>query len=232
MRELKGRTAIITGAVGGIGPFIARALAKGKPKSRTGYWYGAGNGREIAEIKKMKVRVIGIQSDVRDSSSLEAVVSKTLQEFGEIDILVNNAGINNVRSYDKLAIGDIERIIRVNLIAPTLLTRLVLPSMIQQKRGHVVVISSLAGEVGTPFCVPYGASKAGLIGFTESLRMEPGISVLARPRSVPGSSQLVSIKNSSRKQVSKHLRLLELLGQMRLEMRSFAQSNRILDISW
>jgi short-subunit dehydrogenase len=172
MRDLAGRTAILTGAVGGIGPFIARELAK----EQINLVLAARSGDEIeslvSELHGLKIKAVAVETDVRDFGSLQGLVTSANREFGSIDILINNAGVNNVLSYHRLHSSDVERIMRTNLIAPMLLTWLVLPGMLERRRGHVVNMSSLAGEVGTPFCEPYGASKAGLIGFTESFRME------------------------------------------------------------
>lgn len=114
MRHLTDRTAVITGASRGIGPYIARA----------------------------------------------------------VDVLVNNAGVLVIYPYDRLSIDDIERAVRVNLLSAMALARLVLPGMLERGRGHIVNLSSVAGKFGPPCDEVYAATKAGLIGFSESLRAE------------------------------------------------------------
>jgi short-subunit dehydrogenase len=113
-----------------------------------------------------------VACDVADAAGREALVREADAAFGGVHVLVNNAGIESTFSYHRLATEEIERVIAVNLIAPMLLTRLVLPGMLARREGHIVNIASLAGKQGPAFNEPYAASKAGLIGFTQSLRAE------------------------------------------------------------
>jgi short-subunit dehydrogenase len=172
MWPLKGRAALLVGAAGGIGPFIARALAKEGLNLVLASRSGDELDRVLRATLKMNVKAIGIETDIRNVAALEVLVRAALAEFGAIDVLVNNAGINNILPYHCLTIEDVQRIMQVNLTSPMLLTKLLLPSMLTNRYGHIVNIASLAGEVGTPFCEAYGASKSGLIGFTRSLRLE------------------------------------------------------------
>ncbi|MBI3329398.1 MAG: SDR family NAD(P)-dependent oxidoreductase [Nitrospinae bacterium] len=172
MRDLAGRTAVLTGASRGIGPYIARALVK----ERMNLVLAARSAAELegmaAEACASDVRAIAVPTDVADRTALEALVARATHEFGTVDVLVNNAGIVRLLAYHKLRAEDIERIIRVNLTAPMLLTWMVLPGMLERRCGHIVNMSSLAGKAGPPYNEPYAAVKAGLIGFTESLRAE------------------------------------------------------------
>ena len=95
---------------------------------------------------------------------------ETKENVGEIDILINNAGVEFTSFFHDLSEEDIKSVLGVNLEAPMILTKLVLPDMLQRNRGHIVNISSLAGKVGPAFQEPYAATKAGLIAFTASLR--------------------------------------------------------------
>ena len=172
MHDLAGCTAVLTGASRGIGAYIARALVK----ERVNLVLAARSAAKLEELageaRARGVRALAVPTDVADRDALEALVVGAHREFGTIDILVNNAGIVQPLAYHKRQVEDIERMIRVNLTAPLLLTRLVLPGMLEQHRGHIVNMSSLAGKAGPPYDEPYAASKAGLIGFTESLRLE------------------------------------------------------------
>lgn len=172
MRDLASRTAVLTGASRGIGPYIARALVK----ERMNLVLAARSAAELesvaAEARAGGVRAIAIPTNVADRAALEALVAGANHEFGAIDVLVNNAGIVRPSAYHKLQAEDIERMIRVNLTAPMLLSWMVLPGMLKRRRGHIVNMSSLAGKAGPPYDEPYAATKAGLIGFTESLRAE------------------------------------------------------------
>ncbi len=170
MQDLSGRTAIVTGASKGIGVYIAQALAK----QGTNLVLAARSASALEEVRKaverLGVRAVAVPTDVGDRSALESLVERAVSEFGSIDILVNNAGIELTLAYHKLTPEEIEEIVRVNLIAPMHLTWLVLPGMLERRQGHIVNVSSLAGKAGPAYSEPYGATKAGLIGFTQSLR--------------------------------------------------------------
>ncbi len=172
MRELAGSIAILTGAGGGIGPSIAQELAKAKINLVLASPSLSELQRVSSEVAKWGVKVVIILTDVRDAKALRALADQTVEQFGAVDILVNNAGINNVLAYHRLGIEDIMEILQVDLIAPMLLSRILLPAMLQRRRGHIVNISSLSGKVALPFCGPYAAGKAGLIAFTQSIRSE------------------------------------------------------------
>ena len=108
--------------------------------------------------------------DLRDAGQRQQVVSATLGEFGGINVLVNNAGVETSAAYHELSEADIKNILAVNLEAPMMLTRAVLPEMLRQGRGHIVNMSSLAGKFGPGFQEAYNVSKAGVTAFTYSLR--------------------------------------------------------------
>ncbi len=170
MKDLRGRTAILTGASKGLGVYVARALAK----EGTNLVLAARSVSALEavreEVERLGVSAIAVPTDVGDRSALESLVERSQSEFGAIDILVNNAGIELTLAYHKLRPEEIEEMVRVNLIAPMHLTWLVLPGMLERGKGHIVNMSSLAGKAGPAYEEPYGATKAGLIGFTQSLR--------------------------------------------------------------
>ena len=170
MKNLRGRTAILTGASKGIGVYVARALAK----QGMNLVLAARSASALEEVRKaverLGVRAIAVPTDVGDRSALESLVERSRSEFGAIDVLVNNAGIELILAYHKLTLEEIDQIVSVNLIAPMHLTWLVLPGMLERGHGHIVNMSSLAGKAGPACNEAYGATKAGLIGFTQSLR--------------------------------------------------------------
>jgi short-subunit dehydrogenase len=92
------------------------------------------------------------------------------RQLGPIDILVNGAGVEFNSAYHELSEGQIGEVLSVNLEAPMILSRLVLPEMLERRQGHIVNISSLAGKSGPAFQEPYAATKAGLVALTQSLR--------------------------------------------------------------
>lgn len=172
MKELRQRTAIITGASRGIGSYVARALADEKMNLVLAARSREGLERVAGELQESGVKAIAVPTDVTDRNALESLVAAAIEQFGTVDVLVNNAGVLTVFPYDKIGIEDVERAVRVNLTSAMILTRLVLPCMVERCRGHIVNMSSIAGIWGPPFDGVYGATKAGLIGFTQSLRLE------------------------------------------------------------
>jgi len=172
IKDLRGTTAIITGASRGLGVTIARALAD----RGVNLALAARNGDLLEKVRidvgSAGVRAIAVPTDVTDSAQLDTLVSRTEAELGPIDILVNNAGIESIRPFERYADDEIARLIDVNLTAALVLTRKVLGGMLERRRGHIVQIASLAGKGGFAFDAPYAASKAGLVMFTHSLRAE------------------------------------------------------------
>jgi short-subunit dehydrogenase len=172
MRDLNGRVAILTGASRGLGVDVARALAKAgcdlalAARSQTEL-------EQVAEeIRGMGRRTIAVPCDVSSSDDRKRLVDATLAEFGKIDVLVNNAGIELTAFYEEQPEEEIAHLINVNLTSAMLLTRAVLPHMLERKSGHIVNMASLAGKVPVPYSVPYSTSKAGMIAFTEGIRNE------------------------------------------------------------
>ncbi|UCC71489.1 MAG: SDR family oxidoreductase [Gemmatimonadota bacterium] len=172
MRELARRTAVITGGSRGIGLYIARALADEGMHLVLAARSAEGLERIAGELRDKGSQAIAVPTDVTDRDALEALVAAANGEFGGVDILVNNAGALTIFPYDRIGIEDVERTVRLNLTSAMILTRLVLPGMVERGRGHIVNMSSIAGIWGPPFDAPYAATKAGLIGFTQSLRQE------------------------------------------------------------
>jgi len=168
------RTALVTGASHGIGPFIVRALAKeGMNLVLTAR--SADELEQVAtspNIRATGVHVLTVPTDVTDRDALSALVGAAERAFGSVDVLVNNAGGDLQREFHNYTADDVEGMIRLNLTGPVELTRLLLPGMLQRKQGHIVNISSLGGSVGFPFTEVYSAAKDGLIAFTRVLRAD------------------------------------------------------------
>jgi short-subunit dehydrogenase len=172
MKDLRGTTAIVTGASRGIGVYIARALAE----EGVNLSLAARSADELelarAEIAALGVKAIATVCDVADREDRARLIERTESELGPIDILVNNAGIERVRRFETAPDADFTETLAINLEAPILLTRAVVPGMLARKRGHVVNIASGAGKVGLAYGTSYCASKHGLVGFTHALRSE------------------------------------------------------------
>jgi 3-oxoacyl-[acyl-carrier protein] reductase len=170
--DLKGRLAIVTGAARGIGYATAQTcLASG---AAVALWDidAAALDKAVASLKQSD-RVHAAIVDVTDEASIAAAVDALIRDAGRIDILVNNAGITGGNApLWQLAPEVWRRVVEVNLVAPYLVCRAVVPHMIAAGYGRIVNIASIAGKDGNPNASHYSASKAGLIGLTKSLGKE------------------------------------------------------------
>ena len=163
--DLNGARVLLTGASGGIGNAIARALhERGASLAITG--------RRVDALEALKAelgdRVDVLQADLAKREDVEALAGRA----GTVDVLVANAGLPGSGELDSFTPEQIDRAIDVNLRAPMQLTRALLPGMIERGRGHLVYISSLSGKVPAAGSSVYGATKFGLRGFGSSLHDE------------------------------------------------------------
>src|SRR3954447_8178013 len=161
--DIAGRTALVTGAAGGLGERLARVLAAEGARVVL-------SGRNEAALSAL-AQELGGRALVADLARRDDV-HRLAREAGEVDILVNNTGIELTKRYVDMTDDDLDRMVAVNLTAPMLLTRDLLGGMLARGRGHVVFIASMSGKVGVSCNEPYAATKAGLIGLTRSLRAE------------------------------------------------------------
>ncbi len=164
--RIDGARVLITGASRGIGAGLARGVA-----DRGGRV--ALVARSAGAIEELAAELGGdaYPCDVSDRGALEQLAARA-EADGPVDLLVNNAGVANVGWYSDRTLDEIEQVLTVNLVAPMLLTRLLLPGMLERDRGHVVNISSMAAVFAPPGLTSYGASKAGLSHFTAGLRAD------------------------------------------------------------
>jgi len=170
MRKLRGRSAIVTGAAGGLGIHLARALGQAGVRLMLTDLPGTELEETTEALRREGLTVAQVPVDLTSDSERGALVQAGLDRMGSIDILVNNAGVEVSGAYHELSAVQIQRVIGVNLSAAMLLTHRVLPDMVKRDCGHVVSLASLAGKAGAGFQESYAATKAGLVGFTMSLR--------------------------------------------------------------
>jgi len=170
MKNLRERTAILTGANGGLGAYMANALAAQGMNLLLVAFPGVGLEELQAAAMERGVQARVLNADLREPAERVRVVEYARQEFGHVDVLVNNAGVEFSAAYHELTEDQILEVLKVNLEAPLMLTRLVLPGMLERRQGHIVNISSLAGKSGPGYQEPYAATKAALTAFTFSLR--------------------------------------------------------------
>jgi short-subunit dehydrogenase len=174
MKAIQGRNALLTGAEGGLGPDIARTLARegvnlalsGLPDQRDAL------GALRDEVRALGARAEVVPADLTVPDELDTLGMRAEDALGPVEILVNNAGVELTAAYAEFTRRELEWIVSVNLVAPLVLTRHVLGGMRARGSGHVVFMASLAGKMGSPYNHPYSATKAGLVGLTQSLRAE------------------------------------------------------------
>jgi short-subunit dehydrogenase len=161
--KIDGATALLTGATGGIGHSIARRLhAEGAQLILTGR-----NADVLAPLTD-ELGARGIVADLADPASLDAL----LAEAGPIDLLVANAALPGVGLLPDMPVERVDANLDVNLRAPIMLARALLPQMTARRSGHLVFIGSLSGIVASPGTTLYNATKFGLRGFTDALRQD------------------------------------------------------------
>src|SRR5699024_8709200 len=172
MQNISGKTALITGAGRGIGRATALALAA------EGVNVGL-VGRSIENLKKVQeelknydVKTAIAAADVSDMEAITSAVESIRGELGAIDILLNNAGISKFGSFMQQTPEEWTNILNVNVNGVYYTTRAVLPEMVERKTEDIINISSTAGQKGGPVTSAYSASKAAVIGLSESLMME------------------------------------------------------------
>jgi len=172
MPGLTGRVALITGASQGIGRACALALAE----SGAQIALAARNEEKLSAVLK-EVEAKGGQAgafamDVSNEDSVKAAVKSALERFGKIDILVNNAGITKDTLLMRMKRADWDSVLQTNLGGAFFCTQAVISSMLKQRWGRIINVSSVFGQMGQVGQANYSASKAGLIGFTMSMARE------------------------------------------------------------
>jgi short-subunit dehydrogenase len=172
VEQLRGRNALITGAAGGIGGYICRALAAEGVNLALSDLPEAPPQQLLDELSGRTIEVESVPANVADRGELRDLVARAEGAIGPLDILVNCAGLEFAGPFLDRTEDEITAMIDVNLTATLLLTREVLPGMLDRERGHVVNIASMAGKIPSPMLATYSATKHGVVGFTRALRFD------------------------------------------------------------
>jgi short-subunit dehydrogenase len=172
MDSLRGKLALLTGAGGGLGSEMARALGREGVQLALSGRGEAALRRLAAELAESGVRCVTLPADLSDREQVGGLVARAEEALGPLDILVNNAAVEVCSSFEQLSEDDIERIVQVNLTAPLVLSRDAAARMLARGSGHIVFVSSLSGYAGTAYESPYAATKGALITLSRSLRAE------------------------------------------------------------
>jgi short-subunit dehydrogenase len=167
--------ALVTGASRGIGAATARELA------RRGYALAlAARSADVlmqlaGELTRFGAPALPVPADLSQPADVQRLARIALEQFGRVDVLVHNAGIGSgQRTIARLQDGEAERILQINLHASIALTRALLPGMLEQQRGAVIFVASVAGHIAIPRSALYSASKFALRSFATALRREVG----------------------------------------------------------
>jgi short-subunit dehydrogenase len=171
-QHFKDQVVVITGASSGIGRATALALAE------KGARVVLVSRREEAlqelarECEACGGQALALRADVTDPEAMQNVVRQAVDRFGHIDVWMNNAAVSLFGRIDTVPLDDYKRVIETNVFGTVHGIRAVLPHFREQGKGHIIIVSSVAGKIGQPYTSAYGVSKFALTGLAESLRME------------------------------------------------------------
>ena len=175
MKLLEGKTAIITGGSRGIGKGIALVFAQHGANVAFTYSSSVESANSLEkELSNYGVKVKSFQSNASDYKESQDLVENVLSDFGSIDILVNNAGITKDNLLMRMGEEDFDKVIEVNLKSVFNMTKAVQRTMLKQRKGSIINMSSVVGVKGNAGQSNYAASKAGIIGFSKSVALELG----------------------------------------------------------
>lgn len=171
MFDLNGMTALVTGASGGIGSAIAKALAGQGARLAL-----SGSNREKLEAFREEIGGdhVALACDLSDSAAVDALVPQAVEALGKLDILINNAGVTRDNLAMRMKDEEWDQVIRVNLEAAFRLARASMKPMMRGRFGRIISVTSVVGVTGNPGQANYAASKAGLIGMSKALAQEVG----------------------------------------------------------
>jgi 2-hydroxycyclohexanecarboxyl-CoA dehydrogenase len=169
MDGVEGKVVVVTGAAGGIGSAIAKAMAEAG--GLVGVWdLDEGKAKEVAAT--LGEDSVGVVVDITDRASVKSALQTTLHTLGQVDVLVNNAGIDKIEPFLSSEEETWERIVAVNFLGTVRCCHVVVPGMVERGAGRVVNIASDAGRVGSSGEVVYSGTKGGVIAFSKGLARE------------------------------------------------------------
>ena len=170
---LDGQVAVVTGASRGIGRACAIELARHGADLVLNYIANAEAAESCkAEVEALGVKAVIVQGNVSVAAEAEALIDTATEQFGKVDILVNNAGINRDRTISRLSVEEWDEVISTNLSGMFYCTRAAVPGMRENNYGRIINMSSVIGQMGNLGQSNYGASKAGMVGFTKTAARE------------------------------------------------------------
>jgi 3-oxoacyl-[acyl-carrier protein] reductase len=169
MFDLSGMTALVTGASGGIGSAVAKALAAQGARI-------AVSGSNVEKLEAFRGEIggdhVALPCNLSDAAAVDALVPQAVEALGQIDILVNNAGVTRDNLAMRMKDEEWDQVIRVNLEAAFRLARAALKPMMRAKFGRIISVTSVVGATGNPGQANYAASKAGIVGMSKAMAQE------------------------------------------------------------
>ena len=196
---LTDKVCIITGAGKGFGKAIAKKFAD--------------NGAKLALITRTQSDIddlyrefhgnedffLAICGDVSDQDTVNSFVAEVKNKFGRIDVLVNNAGMRFRKKFEEITLEEFSLVLNVNVVSMFMLCKAVIPTMVEQKTGKIINISSVVGTLGLPELSAYATSKAAIIGLTKALSVEYGESNIQVNAIAPGFCKTSYFDNFKKK---------------------------------
>ncbi|MCB7480373.1 3-oxoacyl-[acyl-carrier-protein] reductase [Christiangramia sediminis] len=175
MKLLEGKNAIITGGSRGIGKGIAEVFAQHGANVAFTYNSSSQSAEELAkDLESLGVKAKAYQSNAASFKEAQELIDSVVEDFGSIDIVVNNAGITKDNLLMRMSEEDFDKVIEVNLKSIFNMTKAVQRTMLKQRSGSIINMSSVVGVTGNAGQANYAASKAGIIGFSKSMAQELG----------------------------------------------------------
>ncbi|SNS60628.1 3-oxoacyl-[acyl-carrier-protein] reductase [Ekhidna lutea] len=175
MKLLEGKTALITGASKGIGKGIAETFAEQGANIAFTYLSSVEKGEALEkELEAKGIKAKGFRSDASDYTAAQELINNVVEEFGSLDILINNAGITKDNLLMRMSEEDWDAIQNINLKSCFNTVKAACRTMMKQRSGSIINMSSVVGLKGNAGQANYAASKAGIIGFTKSVALELG----------------------------------------------------------
>jgi acetoacetyl-CoA reductase len=205
MRSLDNQVALVTGGSRGIGKEIALELARRGAKIAINYNRGEAEAKAVAEeVQSLGSECLVLQADVSNKQQARDLVKKTIDHYARLDILVNNAGITRDKTLKNLTDEDWETVIDTNLNSVYYTVSAAYPTMMEQRYGRIINISSFVGQAGNFGQTNYAASKGGIIAFTKSAAQElakSGITVNAIAPGFTETEMLAQVPENIREKI-------------------------------
>jgi NAD(P)-dependent dehydrogenase (short-subunit alcohol dehydrogenase family) len=199
MKRFENQVAVITGAANGIGKACAERFAQ-EGANVVCLDMAESLNKAVAEAcRQFGVEALAIQCDVTDKENIQAVVDTILEKWGRIDVLVASAGIYTGSPLAEVSLPQWQRTIDINLTGVFLTNQVVVPVMMEQKRGSIINLSSMAGKTSWPASAEYSASKSGVIGLTRSVAMELAPYGATANAVCPGNTLTDMVRNVAQK---------------------------------